>query len=230
MVTADLDVGTRPLVVLKSLSVTESGGSNNDGRVEQGEEGDLHLQLENIHPTDGVNLDLSVTSLAPGAVGNVSTPFSIDGLSQDTLTFQRFLSVDQTFVPREAEFAITVSAPEDTLRYLLKAVVGYPALLLIDRDTTNENIAEYFRTAADACGAFHETFRAEGPSLSSAAIDKRDVIIYFTGRRKSETFLILCNRPLPGSWAQEKVCSSRVRTSPRTCTTPGARSSGITSA
>jgi M6 family metalloprotease-like protein len=186
-VMADLDVGTHPFVVVKSLNITEAAGANNNGRVEQDEQGNLHLRVANIYPTNGVDLTLSVASLAPGASGNVSVPLSINGLAEDTLTIERFLSVDHTFIPQEVNFAITIAAPEDTLHYLFTAVIGYPSLLLVNRDTTNEDIDTYYRTAADACGRFHETFQAQGPSLSSAALDKRDIVIYFTGRKRTET-------------------------------------------
>jgi hypothetical protein len=194
-VTADLDVGTRPFVLATALEINEASGSNNNGRVEPGEVGDIQLQLTNVYPTGGVNLGLAVHSLVTGANASTSIPLSIGGLSSDTLTFPGLLQVDQTFVPREVPFEITITSSDDTLRYTLSAVIGYPSILLVDRDTTSENIARYYRTAIDNYGAFHETFHTNGSSLSAVAPEKRNVIICFTGRRKFET--------LPDSVRQE---------------------------
>lgn len=185
--TADLDVGTRPYVALNSAAVLEGTGTNNNGRVEPGEEGNLQLQLANLYPTAGSNLQLLVRSSAQGATVDTSMTFSIEPLSEITITLQRFLHVAPSFTPREVSFDIEIGSPQDTLRYVDTIVLGFPRILLVDRDSTGENIVQYYRTAVDRFGAHHESFRTQGTSFSAASIDKRTTVVWLTGRKKTDT-------------------------------------------
>jgi hypothetical protein len=185
--TADLDVGTRPYVTMNSVAVLEGTGTNSNGRVEPGEEANLQLRLANLYPTPGSNLQLLVRSIAQGAATDTSITFSIDPVSEITVTLQGCLHVAPTFTPREVSFDIEIGAPQDTFRYVGTTVLGFPRILLVDRDSTAENIAQYYRTAVDRFGAYHESFRTQGTSFSAASIDKRTTVIWLTGRKRTDT-------------------------------------------
>jgi M6 family metalloprotease-like protein len=187
IMTADFDVGTRPFLVLNSATLLEGAGSNNNGRVEPGEEGRLELQLENIYPSPGSDITLAVQSATDGARTDTSFLFSIAGLTKQTLSLEHVLHVAPSFVPREISFGIQVTTPEETFSFTSSAIVGYPPILLVDRDSTQENIMQYYRRAIDAYGSFYEPFRTQDSTFSAAAIDKRKILIWFTGRKKSGT-------------------------------------------
>lgn len=185
--TADLDVGTRPYVVMKSFSVVEGSGTNNDGRVEPGEQGNLQIRLANLYPTDGTNLQLTARSRAQGVSADTTVSFSINALSERTVALQNSLRVDRTFVPQEAVFDIVIGLQGDTLRFADTTVFGYPSLLFVDCDSTTQKVEQYYRAAVDPFGIYHETYRSQGTSFADAAIDKRKTVFWFTGQKKTQT-------------------------------------------
>lgn len=184
---ADLDVGTRPLLSLSSFSLFEGTGANGNGRVEPGEDGSVTMSLKNLNPADASGLHLRVQSMTPGVTADTSLDFSVTALATDSLSINQILHVDPAFIPHEALFNITVVTAQDTFRFADTTIVGYPPLLIVDRDTTNENIIRFYRSALDSAGLYYETFRTKTDAFAPAAIDRRTFVLLFTGRRTTGT-------------------------------------------
>jgi immune inhibitor A len=184
--TADLGVGTRPFVLLEGMEIVEGSVGNGNGRVEPNETGSLQIQLQNLNPAVGTDMGFAASTDAEGASAETDTSFSIDALGQSSIFIQDFLSVGPAFEPREILLQSTVHDDQDTVRFQSPLVLGYPEILIVDRDTTEDNAAAYFRSAVEAYGAHHETLRMKGESLLPAALEKRRIVVWLTGRRTKE--------------------------------------------
>jgi len=185
--TADLDIGTRPFIVLEEAKIVEGSVGNGNGRVEPSETGSLRIELRNLNPAAGTEMGFRATTDAEGATAEASSSFSIDSLGQSSVSIEDFFSVSPTFEPREITLQSALYDDQDTVFFSNPLVVGYPEILIVDRDTTEDNAAHYFRSAVEAYGAYHETVRMKGASLLHAALEERRIVVWVTGRRTKET-------------------------------------------
>jgi M6 family metalloprotease-like protein len=180
--TADLDVGTRPVISLGKATLLAGDGSDVNSRLEPGGEGSLSIQLANLEPVAGTGFHLRLQAATAGLTFDTTLTLSLAGLTSETLTLPNFIHVDPAFVPREVLINLLAITAQDSFQVVDTAVAGYPSILLVDCDSTSENIARFYYGALDAAGKYYETFHQPGVSAPPPALDKRSLVIVCTGR------------------------------------------------
>jgi hypothetical protein len=185
--TADLDVGTRPVINLGKAVFLAGDGSDVKSRLEPGGDGSVSLQLANLGPVAGTGFHLRLQAATAGLTFDTTLTLSLAGLTSETLTLSDFIHVDPAFVPREVLITLLATTAQDSFQVVDTAVVGYPSILLVDCDSTSENIARFYHSALDAAGKYYETFHQPGVSAPPPALDKRGLVIVYTGRTTTGT-------------------------------------------
>lgn len=186
---ADLDVGTRPYVVINSMTVSENTPSNGNGRVEAGEGGTVTVSLSNIYPRKLVNGKAVLTTPSTDILIDTTTRFvAVDSLGSVNYAMNGVLSVKAGTVPKTIPLTVQILTQEDTFARTFEAVVGYPKVLIVGMDSSSiENNEVYYQDAVAKYGSYFEKQRIPLPSIQELQFGKRDIVIYYTGRRSSGT-------------------------------------------
>jgi len=186
---ADLDVGTRPYLVINSSTISESSPSNGNGRVEAGEFGTVTLNISNIYPRKLVNGKAVLKTTSNEIIIDTTTRYiTLDSLASTTYSMNGVFSVKQSTVPKTIPFIIEIQTQEDVFSKTFEATIGYPTLLIVGMDSSSiENNVVYYQDAVTKYGSYFEKQRAPLPSIQEMKFGKRDIIIYFTGRKSSQS-------------------------------------------
>ncbi len=186
---ADLDIGTRPYVNINSLVLSEAGSNNGNGRVDPGETGTFTLNLLNAYPIDLTNAKVSISAATNDEVIDTTSKFvSITGLSTVPFVMTSALTVKPASQQRLVQFTVNVQSSLETFSKTFDVLIGYPKILLVAVDSLAiENNQNYYLNALQRVGRFSEQARVGVQSLQAMSFDKRDVIIYYTGRKTSQT-------------------------------------------
>lgn len=184
---ADLDVGTRPFIMARSLDQYETGSSNANGRIDAGETGTLAVRLENIYPSALTNGKLKLISTTPDLVIDTAAQnISVGSLDTATVFLTSAAEVQPGAEPRKVTVNVSVETPEETFVYPMAMFIGYPKLVLMNLDSVaSENIAGYFENAVEALGENSETVGMLSNTMKNAKLSYRNVVVVFSGRKTS---------------------------------------------
>ncbi len=186
---ADIDIGTRPYVNINSLVLSEAGSNNGNGRVDPGETGTVTLNLFDAYPVDLTNAKVSISASTNDEVIDTTSKFvSITGLSTVPFVMTNALTVKPAAQPRLVQFTVNVQSSLETFSKTFDVLIGYPKILLVAVDSLAiENNQNYYLSALQQVGRFPEQARVGVQSLPAMSFDKRDVIIYYTGKKTFQT-------------------------------------------
>ena len=187
--TADLDVGTRSYIGISGIKLAETAGDNGNGRVDPGETGNVLISLSNVYPTalSGGTISLASSS-SDVVVDTASRALSVGGLSSTVYNFTTALIVNASAKPKTITMTATVKTPEDVFSSTFNVVLGYPSIAIVDMDTlASDYIVNYYTGALQSIGKDFEQTRYLDQSLPNMALSERNIIIWCTGRRKTQT-------------------------------------------
>ena len=184
---ADLDVGTRPFIMVRSLQQFETGSSNDNGRIDAGETGTLAVKIENIYPSALTNGKLKVTSPTPDLVVDTSSAnVTLNGLDTVTVFLTSAAEVQPGAEPRKISLTVSIETPEETFHRPVSMFIGYPKLVLMNLDSVaSDNIAVYFENAAAELNKHSETVGVLDNTMGNAKLQYRNVLVLFSGRKTS---------------------------------------------
>ena len=187
--TADLDVGSRSYIVVSGIKLSETAGGNGNGRVDPGETGNALISLSNEYPTALSGGTISLSSPSPDlVVDTAARPLSIAGLATNVFNFTSAVSVNPSATPKTVTMTAKVKTPEDVFTSTFNVVLGYPTITIVDMDSAaSDNIVQYYSGALQALGKEFEANRYLDQTLPAMALAERKVVIWCTGRRKSQT-------------------------------------------
>ncbi len=189
VMTADLDAGSRPYINLNSVTLVEAGTNNNNGRVDPGETGTVSVNLSNVYPVALSNGKVTLTSASADIVCDTVSRFvSLGGLSTTQYVLTTAIAVSPTASQKIFQLTVNVQSPSQTFSRTFDVVVGYPKILLVAIDSTIESNAGFYQDAITKYGKFFEQTRYGQQSYSDFRLDKRDVVICYSGRK---TFQVL---------------------------------------
>lgn len=185
--TADLDVGTRPFIMVRAFTETESGSNNANGRVDAGETGNLSVQLENVYPTALTSGTLTVHSTTPDVtVDSSAKNVSLAGLQTSSFDILNGITVKPGAEPRRINLTVKVQTPEAAFQGTLPLFIGYPGIVLVNLDSmAADNIAAYFEAAVTANAKHFETVAAMSSTLGKTQLGYRTTAVIFSGRKTS---------------------------------------------
>jgi M6 family metalloprotease-like protein len=184
---ADLDVGTRPFIMVRSLKEFETGSSNSNGRIDAGETGTLAVKLENIFPSVMTNGKLKLGSSTPDVVVDTTVKdVSLNGLDTVTVFLASAAEVQPGAEPRKISLTVSIETPEETFHYPVSMFIGYPKLVLMNLDSVaSDNIASYFENAVTDLSKHSETISMLDNTMGNAKLPYRNVLVLFSGRKTS---------------------------------------------
>ncbi|MCC6548435.1 MAG: M6 family metalloprotease domain-containing protein [Ignavibacteriaceae bacterium] len=179
---ADYDVGTIPYIKIKGITLTET--VQQDGRVEQGEIGNLNITITNIEPVNAQNCQVQITVDDPGIdILSATASGSVNALSDQTITITSALNVKPEFVSKMLTIKYVIQSPGNTVSDSIRIAVGKPAVLFVSRSEFPAHSA-YYDTAFEYSAIHAELDFTKSPQFFS----DRDVIIYSTGSQKDSLF------------------------------------------
>jgi M6 family metalloprotease-like protein len=184
---ADLDVGTRPFVVVRSIKEYETGTSNNNGRIDPGETGTLAVKVENIYPVALTVGSMKVISATPDVViDTTSRNVTVGSLDTATVFLTAAASVQPSAASRKISLTVKVQTPEQLFEYPVPIFIGYPKIVLMNLDSVAaDNIAAYYENAVTEIQKHSETVGAMSQTLGNAKLNYRNVVVLFSGRKIS---------------------------------------------
>ncbi len=182
---ADLDVGTRPYILVTSLKESEAGTNNGNGRVDPGETGSLQIKIKNIYPVNLTNGKVWVESTTSDLIVDTAKQnVSVNGLDSATLNLISAITVKQTAEPRKTQLTVKVLTDESTFQYPFDIFMGYPKFLLINLDTVSiDAAASYYEAELTTSQKHFETIGIMTNSLSKTFFPLRNTVILFSGRK-----------------------------------------------
>jgi M6 family metalloprotease-like protein len=189
VMSADFDIGTRPYININSITLSEAGSNNNNGRVDPAETGTITVNLLNAYPVDLSNAKVTATATSSDVVIDTSSRFvSITGLASTQYVMNAVVAVKPSVPQRSIKFTVNVQSQLETFSKTVDIIIGYPKILLVAMDSLAiENNIGYYQDAISKYGGFLEQGRVGVQSIQGMRFDKRDVIVYFTGRQKFQT-------------------------------------------
>lgn len=185
LMTADLDVGTRPYILVKSKKESEGGASNGNGRIDAGETGSLIVKLENIHPTALTNGKIWLTSTENDVtVDTVKKDLAISSLDTHTVVFSSSIAALQNAASRKITVVINIQTQEETVQHEIHFFIGFPKFLLMNLDTVAvDNVASYYESTLQNLLKNYESVGTLSNTLHDSKFGERDIIILFSGKR-----------------------------------------------
>ncbi len=186
---ADLDVGTRAYMVISSLKLNESGAGNNNGRVDPGETGNVHVSFSNVYPTPLSNGTITLTTQSNDVVlDTAGHSISVGSLASGSYDFISGITVKASANPKTIAMTANIKTSEATFSSTFDVVLGYPSIVLVDMDSVaNENTARYYSGSLQTIGKDFEQSRFLTSTLQNMALSHRRVVIWSTGRKKTQT-------------------------------------------
>lgn len=179
---ADYDVGTTPYIKVKEITITET--VQQDGRVAQGETGNINFTLTNVEPVNAQNIQVQITVDDPGIeVLNTTASGAVNALSDQMLTVSSALQIKPEFVSKMVTVKYVVQSAGNTVSDSIRIVVGKPSVLFISRSDFPAHSA-YYDTAFEYSAIHAEMDFTKSPRFFS----ERNIIIYSTGSRKDSLF------------------------------------------
>ncbi|MBI2427459.1 MAG: M6 family metalloprotease domain-containing protein [Ignavibacteriales bacterium] len=185
---ADLDVGTRPYIIVKSKQETESGVNNNNGRIDPGESGSLVLKLENIYPTSLSNGKIWLTSTVNDViVDTVKKNLSINSLDTQTVVLSSSITANPSAASKKIKIFIHIQTAEQTVQHQMDLFIGYPKILLMNLDSVAaDNAASYYESTLQTLLTNYESIGTLSNTMNNAKVAVRDIIIVFSGKKTWE--------------------------------------------
>lgn len=182
---ADLDAGTRPFIIARSLTESESGTNNANGRIDAGETGSLMIKLENIYPSALANGSVSIQSSTNDVtVDTAKKTLSLNGLDTVSVPFTSAVNVQPGAVPRKIQIIVKVQTTEQLFQYPLDMFIGYPKILVMNLDSVAaENISAYFENAIADNQRYYESVSTLSSTLGKSKLQYRDAVVLFSGRK-----------------------------------------------
>ncbi len=186
---ADLDVGTRAYLVVSSLTLAEAGVNNNNGRVDPGESGTIQVSFSNIYPTPLNAGTIRVKTQSSDVVIDTSgRSVSLGGTSSTVYSFSSGLTVKASSKPKTISMTAEIHTAEDVFSATFNVVLGYPSIVLVDMDSVaGDNIVRFYSGSLQAAGKDFEQVRFLDHTLPNIALNQRKVVIWSTGRKKTQT-------------------------------------------
>lgn len=186
---ADLDVGTRAYVNILGAALKEGALGNGNSRIDAGETGDVVVQLSNVYPVAASDAQVIVVSQdSDVTVSPTPQSVNIGALENGEFTLSGAISLSEQTISRTTSIGIAVVTPEDTVSSTFEVVFGYPKYLIADLDSIpSENAVRFYRNALDQKQIPFEVVRQATAFPAEHALSERDVVIWFSGRRKSYT-------------------------------------------
>ena len=183
---ASFDVGTRPYIVKINAELLEGDSSNSNGRVDAGEKGNLKLSIENIYPFSLTNSKIIITSPTTDMVIDTALiKISVGGLSIAESTYKNIVYVKPTATSGRKTLNISAESNEEVFRFTPTIMVGFPKFILLNADSlATENVGGRYENILKTFGTDGELVTLTG-NLSSLSLKNRTVLVFFSGRKKS---------------------------------------------
>jgi len=81
-----------------------------------------------------------------------------------------------------------IHTAEDVFSSTFNVVLGYPSIVLVDMDSVaGDNIVRFYSGSMQAAGKDFEQVRFLDHTLPNIALNQRKVVIWCTGRKKTQT-------------------------------------------
>ncbi|MCK6614438.1 MAG: M6 family metalloprotease domain-containing protein [Ignavibacteriaceae bacterium] len=179
---ADYDVGTVPYLNFTGLSLSEV--TPEDGRVSQGETGNISVSISNIEPVAGQNIQVQISVDDPGIeVLNASGTGTVNALSGQTITIPSAIRVKPEFESKMITVKYTITSSGNIIKDSIRVPAGKPSALFVSRSESPAHSA-YYDTAFAYSAVNAEFDFTASPKFYS----ERNIIIYSTGNKKDSLF------------------------------------------
>ncbi len=183
---ADLDVGTRPYFVLQNALLTEGLGGNANGRIDAGETGTMRLKFQNIYPVGTNAAQVKVTTTASDVtIDSSAKQLAVAGLYTVDSVFSINVSAAPNAAARIIPVTVRVTTADGMFQKTIETMLGYPGTVLVDLDSTAENIGNDYRKMLDKTGKYYELVAARDNSITQMQLPYRAKAIVFSGRKKT---------------------------------------------
>jgi M6 family metalloprotease-like protein len=186
---ADIDVGTRPYISMNSIALRESGTNNNNGRIEANEQATISLNISNVVPAALSSATITLTSSEPSiTIDPTPRTISVAGLESKVIDLTNIFQLKSDAVPKTTTINLSVDIPPYTVTTPFEIVLGYPRTVIVDLDSiANPGIVRFYRNVLDAKNELYESASALASTLGNTYLDKRSIVIWCTGSKRTGT-------------------------------------------
>ncbi|MDA0986462.1 MAG: M6 family metalloprotease domain-containing protein [Bacteroidetes bacterium] len=187
IMTASFDVGTRPYLTSIKAELLESDTSNQNGRVDAGEKGNLKLIIENAYPVDLTNANIKITSASNDLLidTTLNLKINVTGLAVAETTYKNIISVKSNSLSGRKNINVEVSSSEEVFKFTLNVMVGFPQIALLNADTTNSTaVSLKIEQILSNYGKEGELLQSNS-NFQTLSLKNRKTLILFSGIKKS---------------------------------------------